>query len=145
MISGIKPEFLIQINFFSDFEIEALKLILLACEQQDFAAGDEIFKVGDLSDGGYVVTRGRVALYDGNLKANPVRFAGTGVLIGELAMLSATERPVTAIAVENSSLLQISRGSFKRILQEYPLTAERLRNQVSSKLAAFIGDLKLIT
>lgn len=144
MVSEIKPEFLLQIDFFSEFETEALKLLLLACEQQDFAEGEPIFNRGDLSDGGYVVTSGRIALYDVDPTAYPVRLAGPGVLIGELALLSVTERPVTAIAIETSSLMQISRGSFKRILQEYPVSAERLRHQVSSRLGAFISDLKLI-
>ena len=145
MVSGIKPEFLLQIDFFSAFEIEALKLILLTCEQENFLPGETIFQKGELSDGGYVVTRGRLALYDYDLKADPTGFAGPGILVGELALLSETERPVTVIATEASSLLQISRGSFKRILQEYPLSTQRLRNQVSTRLAAFIIDLKLIT
>lgn len=144
MASGIKPEFLMQIDFFSELEMEALRLILLSCEQQNFPAGGVIFQKGDPSDGGYVVARGRLALYDDELKGDAIRFAGPGILVGELALLSATERPVTAIAAETSSLLQISRGSFKRILQEYPLSAERLRNQVSCRLAAFIRDLKMI-
>jgi CRP-like cAMP-binding protein len=105
---------------------------------------ETIFNKGDLSDGGYVVARGRLALYDGSLTADPIGFAEPGVLVGVLALLSMTERPVTAIATETSLLLQISRGSFKRILQEHPLSAQRLLNQVSSKLSAFINDLKLI-
>jgi CRP-like cAMP-binding protein len=144
MVSGIKPEFLKQIDFFSDFEMEALRLILLTCEQKSFSASETIFNKGDLSDGGYVVARGRLALYDGSLTADPIGFAEPGVLVGVLALLSMTERPVTAIATESSLLLQISRGSFKRILQEHPLSAQRLLNQVSSKLSAFINDLKLI-
>lgn len=117
---------------------------MLTSEQESFLPGETIFRKGELSDGGYVVTRGHLALYDYDLKADPAGFAGPGILVGELALLSETERPVTVIAAEASSLLQISRGSFKRILQEYPLSAERLRNQVSTRLAAFISELKLI-
>lgn len=144
MATGINPDFLMQIEFFSRFETEAVKLILLTCEQQGFAAGEIVFKRGDISDGGYVIASGRIALYEGDTAAAPALLAGPGVLIGELALISVTERPASAIAVEASSLLQISRGSFKRILQEYPLSAERLRERVSSRLSTFMADLKLI-
>lgn len=144
MASRLNPDFLMQLDFFSEFETEALKLILLVSDLQYFTAGDLIFGKGDMSDGGYVIASGKIALYEQNLAATPVLFAGPGTLIGELALISVTERPVSAVAAADSALLQITRGSFKRVLQEYPICAERLRSRVSSNLTAFLGDLKFI-
>ena len=50
MVSGIKPEFLKQIDFFSDFEMEALRLILLTCEQKSFSASHLELKFTSLYD-----------------------------------------------------------------------------------------------
>ena len=91
-----------------------------------------------------MITSGQITLYQDESFAVVVFVAGHGFLLGELSLISDTERAVTAIATEATSVLRISRGSFKRVLQEYPSSAERLRLQVSDRLAAFIGDLKLM-
>ncbi|MGA9487995.1 MAG: cyclic nucleotide-binding domain-containing protein [Methylocella sp.] len=56
-------------------------------------------------------------------------------------MLTETRRPATAIAREPSTVLRISRPLFHRILQEFPESAERLRQSLSERLGQFIGDL----
>jgi CRP-like cAMP-binding protein len=144
MASDIKLDFFYRIEFFAKLELEALKLLFLASEELRFDVGDIVFQRGDRSDGGYVITSGQITLYQDEFFAAAVFVAGPGVLLGELSLISDTERAVNAIVTEATSVLRISRGSFKRVLQEYPSSAECLRLQVSHRLAAFIGDLKLI-
>jgi CRP-like cAMP-binding protein len=144
MASGIKLDVFNRIDFFAEFELEALRLLFLASEELRFGVGDIVFQRGERSDGGYVITSGQITLYQDEANTAEILVAGPGFLLGELALISDTERAVTAIATEATSILRISRGSFKRVLQEYPSSAERLRLKVSYRLAAFLGDLKLM-
>ena len=45
-----------------DLEPDALRLIAFSAETRILRAGDVLFRVGDLSDGGYVVLSGGIAL-----------------------------------------------------------------------------------
>jgi CRP-like cAMP-binding protein len=62
-------------------------------------------------------------------------------LIGELALLTETRRPATAIAREPSTVPRISRQLFHLVLLEIPGSTERLRHSLSASLGQFIGGL----
>jgi len=67
------------------------------------------------------------------LSLGPVRGAaepitvGPGTLLGELALLTETTRPVTATALEPSTVIRIPRTLFLKMLEGYPDAAVRLR------------------
>ena len=63
-------------------------------------------------------------------------------LIGEMALLTATERPATMVAREPSTVLVIRRSIFHRVLKEYPQSALRMRNSIESRLANFSAGSK---
>ena len=54
---------------------------------------------------------------------------GPGSLIGELALIVAMKRPSTAIALERSSVIWVSRSLFQRVLESDPAAARRLRDE----------------
>jgi CRP-like cAMP-binding protein len=93
-----------------------------------------------MSNGGYVVLSGSIAMdaADTGTAARIVRPPG---LIGDLALLTQTRRPATAIAREPSTVLRIPRSLFHRVLQEFPESAERLRQSLTDRLSQFIGEL----
>ena len=57
--------------------------------------------------------------------------AGAGMLLGELALLKETLRPVTATAAEPATVIRISRSLFLKMLEGFPDAAERLRASMS--------------
>ena len=103
-------------------------------------AGDVLFRRDEISNGGFVVLSGSIAMdaSDHGATARIVRPPG---LIGDLALLTQTRRPATAIAREPSTVLRISRPLFHRVLQEFPDSAERLRQSLSARLGQFLGEL----
>ena len=64
-------------------------------------------------------------------KAKSVK-VGPGTLLGELAMLTDTTRPVTATALEPSTVLRIPRTLFLKMLEGYPDAASRLRDMLAT-------------
>jgi CRP-like cAMP-binding protein len=126
---------------FAVIEPEALRLIAFSAETRILRAGDVLFRRDEISNGGFVILAGSIAMDasgDGAVTARIVRPPG---LIGELALLTQTRRPATAIAREPSTVLRISRHLFHRVLREFPDSAERLRYSLGEKLRRFTGEL----
>ena len=63
----------------------------------------------------------------------PEVVAGPGTLLGELALLTETTRPATAIAREPSTVIRISRSLFLKMLEGYPDAAQTLRDQITAR------------
>jgi CRP-like cAMP-binding protein len=130
------------IPIFGELEPEALRLIAFAGETRILRAGDILFRRGEESDGGYIVLTGSIAL-DPTGEGGPARqIVGPNTLVGEIALISQTERPVTAIAREPSTVLKVSRLLFHRMLKEFPASAQRLRLSIQTRLAAFTQELE---
>jgi hypothetical protein len=88
-----------------------------------------LFYAGDQADSGYLIQEGSFRLKPGGLVDRPEIMAGPGVLLGELALLSATTRPATATARGPSAVIRISRSLFLKTLQNYPDAAHRLHQR----------------
>lgn len=126
---------------FGELEPEALRLIAFASKTQRLKPGDVLFRQGDSSDGGYVIVSGAIALDSSVSPDIAGKVAGSGVLLGELALLVPTKHAVTAIARQNSTLLVISRSLFIRALEESPVSAQRLRRALGRELEDFVAEL----
>jgi CRP-like cAMP-binding protein len=129
-----------RVAMFADMDRDALRLLAFAAETRQLRAGDVLFRKGDLSDGGYVVTLGSVALIEDDTKTADA-IIGPGALIGEIALISETKRPATAIAREPTTVLRLSRAMFRRTMEEYPELAQRLAADLRHRIAAMSGDL----
>jgi CRP-like cAMP-binding protein len=115
------------------FDEEALRLIAFSSETRLLRGGDVLFREGDASDGGYYVVSGTLNL----VGAGGEEQHGPGALIGEAALFAETERPATATAHGPSTVRRIPRHLMRRILEEYPDTAVRLRAHIDAK----VGDI----
>src|SRR5215470_19739491 len=104
---------------------ESLRMLAIGSEQRDVPRGDHLFRQGDEADCGFVVQRGAFRIDDG---AGAEITAGPGTLLGELALVVAMRRPASALALEYSSVIRISRSLFQRVLESDPDAARRLRD-----------------
>jgi len=129
---------------FAALEPDALRLIAFSAETRILRAGDILFRRDEPSNGGFVVLSGSIALDASDLGASTARIVRPPALIGDIAMLTQTVRPATAIAREPSSVLRISRQLFHRVLNEYPASAERLRRSLAARLSDFTRELDAV-
>src|SRR6185295_7913127 len=106
----------------------ALRILAIGTESRYVHSGDTLFIAGESADGGYVVQEGSFRLSprvsDSNARTVTV---GVGALLGELALFTETTRPVTATAIEPSTVLRIPRPLFLKMLEGYPDAALKLR------------------
>ena len=121
-------------------EHDALRVIANVADARRLRAGEVLFRQGDRSDGGYVVTSGAISVgREGHEEETAL--LGPGSLIGEVALFLRMQRPATAIAREPSSVLRISPTLMKRVLQEYPSAADGMAQVLSRDLEGLAAGL----
>jgi CRP-like cAMP-binding protein len=116
---------------FALFDPEALRLIAFSTDNRTLRKDDILFRLGDTSDGAYFILSGTLAL----MAAESEQIHGPGTLIGEAALFVETQRPATAVALEPLSVRRIPRHLIRRVLTEFPETAERMRQHMGDKVS----------
>jgi CRP-like cAMP-binding protein len=131
-LSGTRP--------FNMLPREALQLLAFSCERRQLKAGQTLFAAGEPADGAYFLLEGEIALSaDGQER----RVAG-GALIGETALIVDVMRGAGARASEDSTLLRISRDTFRRVLGEFPASAVTVHASISVRTRRFLDQLEAI-
>jgi CRP-like cAMP-binding protein len=116
----------------------ALRMLAIGSEQRGFARGDVLFNAGDEADAGFVVQRGAFRIEDGT---GSEITAGSGALIGELALITPMKRPSTATAIEHAAVIRIARSLFQRVLESDPAAARRLRDEFAVRTSQIASDI----
>jgi CRP-like cAMP-binding protein len=119
-------ENLSRIPLFAVFDPRAMNALAFRSETRALRAGDVLFRRDEMSDGGFILTAGRIEFFSQD-DAAPAYVAQPWTLIGETALMIETTRPVTAIAAEPSTVLKIARPQFIELLERHPLTAARVQ------------------
>ncbi len=129
---------------FSLLDRDALRLVAFAAENRLLREGEVLFRRGDRLDGGYVVSRGTIAL-DAREDGSPAPFvAEPGALIGQTALFLRGLRPATATAREASGVMRISPTLVRRVLEEYPRAAGILHQALTRELASLSSGLERV-
>ena len=126
---------------FSLMDYEALRLIAFAAEHRVLRPGDVLFRKGDRSEGGYVVTKGALSVESG--EGEPF-VAEPGALIGQTALFARSVRPATATALKPSAVLRVSPTLIRRVLQEFPSAAGAIHGALSIELSTLSGGLERV-
>jgi putative oxidoreductase len=126
----------------SNNQIEKLKLEQVGQELQ-VPTGTHIVKQGELPTHFYVVISGKLKVYRETLDGirTDLSVLGPGAYFGEVALVTGTPRTASVEAVEESSLLKISKEEFDLVLDQNP----KLARQIISSLAQWLveGDKRL--
>jgi CRP-like cAMP-binding protein len=122
---------------------EPLRILAIGAESRYVHGGAILFRRGESADAAYVVQEGsfRLALEDRGEAGETV---GAGALIGEMALLTETKRPVTATACEPSTVMRIPRTLFLKMLEGYPDAALRLRDRILARTEQATREMRKV-
>jgi CRP-like cAMP-binding protein len=121
----------------------ALRILAIGAESRYVHVGEVLFNAGDQADSGFVIQEGSFSLSSQQTQGDGLT-VGPGTLLGELALLTDTIRPVTATALEPSTVLRIPRTLFLKMLEGYPDAAKRLREIIAKRTAESARDISAI-
>ncbi|MBZ6076999.1 cyclic nucleotide-binding domain-containing protein [Microvirga puerhi] len=129
---------------FSLLNKDALRLVAFAAESRKLREGDTLFRKGDRSDGGYVVSSGTIAL-DAREDGTAADFVlGPGSLIGQAALFARIERPATAVAREAATVIRVSPSLMRRVLEEFPTAAAAMHDAMAEELDRLTKGLEQV-
>ena len=111
----------------------ALRILAIGAESRYVHSGEVLFTAGDVADSAFIVQEGTFTLTARQGEGGESAVVGRGTLLGEMALLTETVRPVTATAKEPSTVLRIPRTLFLKMLEGYPEAAEKLRDLIASR------------
>jgi CRP-like cAMP-binding protein len=120
---------------------QALRVLAIGAESKHLANGAVLHYAGEIAEGAYLVQEGSLLLEPGTFSEGREYTVGPGTLIGELALITEMRVPATAIAKEPTVVLRLPRSLFRKMLEGYPDAAEKLRDIMASRLAAWTRDL----
>jgi CRP-like cAMP-binding protein len=126
-----------QVPLFRELDADQLRLIAFGAERRSVAAGQELFRERSPAESAFIVGKGRFELYATNRDgaARLEQAVGPGTLLSELALVTMVERKFTAVAVEDSEALKISRSLFQRLLEEYPQVGHIVEGRIRDNIA----------
>ncbi|MCT8268696.1 cyclic nucleotide-binding domain-containing protein [Afifella sp. JA880] len=146
MSLGSDVQLLHESAFFRGFEDDHLRLIAFSAENRHVRKDEVVVEAGRPQHSAYLVSDGlllaRSDRRGGEEEGRPARRFERGALIGDLALITEMKAHETIVAAENSSVLQIRRSMFKRLLDEYPDIAEALRDKLTEGLADTVEEIK---
>jgi HEAT repeat protein len=129
--------FLKQVSIFQSIPLEPLKAIASVCEPEFYSSNTTIFEQGEASGGLYVVTGGQVAIEVKSRQTGHIRLATLGVnaYFGEMSLFNNRPRSASALALQDTDLLKLSRVSFIRLVRQFPDMSLTLLDVLSQRLA----------
>ena len=118
------------VRLFAGFTQDQLRLLAFGAEAMTLPAGRKLFREEDDADSAYIVVRGKIKLFREHEGEHVDRRAWRrpGSTLGEMALIADARRMTSAEAATDAEVLRINRSMFRRILEEYPETAEALRD-----------------
>ena len=134
--------FLERVPSFAILGRDALRILAIGAEPRYVHNGEVLFTAGDAADAGYVIQDGSFTLKTDNTDSATAEMTVTrGTLLGELALLTETTRPVTATAAEPSTVIRVPRSLFLKMLEGFPDSARRLRDYIATRTNQAASDM----
>jgi CRP-like cAMP-binding protein len=136
-----------QVPLFESFNDEMLRLIAFGSERRKVAKNRPLFHEGSSADCAYVILSGNFKLLQRDRRGKPIQVgeAHKGDLLGELAIISAANRKVTAMAVEDSEVMRIHKSMFRRMMEEYPEIASMFSQRIRQNLSRMLDEINALS
>jgi signal transduction histidine kinase len=127
--------FLADLPLFAGLSPEDLERLCAMAETVNIKAGDILIEEGSPGDALYIALSGNfeVSKRSGDRDV-PIASSGPGDIIGEMSLLEQSARTASVRALEDSSLLKISRAAFEQLLLRSPQAALAVLHTVMGRL-----------
>jgi hypothetical protein len=131
-----------QVPIFAELDAEDLEELASIVEERRIAAGNELFREGDVGDAVYLIVKGRVRVFvGGGARAETtINELGPGACIGEMAVLDASPRSATVRALEATRTLRVPGAEFKRVMSERPEMSEAIVEELVRRMRGMMAQ-----
>jgi CRP-like cAMP-binding protein len=125
--SGDKSEFVAnlnvfrQIEFFSGFPIEVMKLFAFLCQRQSYKPGEVIFHQDDYDQCSYYILSGKARLVLAKQeKEYAIREYEAETYFGALSLMVPMVKQFSLIATQDTTCMVMTRKAFSKVVDQFP-------------------------
>lgn len=125
-----------RIDLLESFDAESIAKLASSAHERHYAPGETIFLRGDKGNCFYVIVSGRVRIVLGisDGREMTLRHQGPDTIFGEIAMLDGRARSADAMALDPTTLVQISRKHFIEVMEHQPKLGQALLSALCARL-----------
>ena len=99
-----------------------------------FKEGETVYRKGDMAQQMYVILSGRIRMYVGpEAQGDWAEELAKGDFFGEGSLLEPIPRIHTAVALEDSEVVAISRGTFLRMIRQNPEVSVKMMQRLAQR------------
>ncbi|MDX1736742.1 MAG: ABC transporter transmembrane domain-containing protein, partial [Alphaproteobacteria bacterium] len=140
---GAEAMVLKNLPMFSELDNSQLKLLAFTAERKHYKPGEKLFSQGDDGDTAYVILNGEadVVLEDEDGSESILFSIGKNKLVGELALLSDTQRTATIRAKKDLTALQLNADVFAELARQDANFSYQLSRDLSQRLVDTTAEL----
>jgi len=149
---ALRAELLEKTQWANEFAFNEIEKVAEYLQHRQVARGAIVFREGDKDATLFVIAAGKVGVFKSGARKqdHPIATIGPGHTLGEMALIDGQPRSAGAVAVDDLTLLALSRADLDRLANDHPrlavkvllkvtkLLSQRLR-QTTSNLADRLG------
>ena len=135
---AVDPTFFNEVPIFELLDDDERKVLADQVSVREFRAGQVIFKAGSPGGLAYLVQKGliRVTIKDAGYEDVVVDMADTGGLVGMSSLLAGESHQTTAVAVSDTTAIEIDRDDLVELLKTKPMAGLDMMTIVEKHLRA---------
>jgi hypothetical protein len=119
------------LSIFTGTSDEVLADVAAALKEQTVTAGETVFEKGDVGRTLFIITEGRIRIYDNEWTIAELK---DGDAFGEMSILDPAPRSASATALKDSHLLRLDQESFRELLTDHSEVAWRVMQLLTRRL-----------
>ena len=131
-----------KVPLFQDVDPAHLQVMVFSSRHINSGKGEEIFHVDETGSAAYLVLEGRARII--SREGEVIAEAGPGAFLGELSMIARKPYTVTAVAMSDIRLLELTNELFLRVCQEFPHVGKAALAYLSKKLDVSLEELRAV-
>lgn len=135
---------LAKVGVFAGLSEPELTFLAQRAVPRNFSAGEIVFSEGDPCTGMYVVESGHIRIFKTSVggREQVLSIDGPGGSVAELPVFDGGNYPASASAVENCTLLFISKQDFHSLCLTHPQVALKVLRVVGARLRKLVGIIE---
>jgi len=137
-------KFLSNTFLFTSFTEKEIDLLLASTSLKKVGRGEQIFSEGIDATAFFIVVSGKVKIYklspDG--KEYTLHIHGPGDLVAEAAIFDSMVYPASCMALEDTTLMRVSREGFLNIIRAQPELSLKMMSGYSKRLRQFVAKIE---
>ena len=136
-----------KINWFNELPDDFFGALAQKVHKRSLRKDEILFHKGDEGDSLFIINTGRVKIVTQDSQENEVVLnqVGAGEIIGEMALLDHEPRSAGVVALEETSVMELSREDFMEILSRQPELALSVIRSLISRLRHNTSYIEQIT